>query len=229
MVQKILKRKEREDTLDLDEQIKLKPDTKLNFPSQKRLSKESIEARSEAEKIIQEAYKEAHKIKVQAKDLMDRVKANLEELKEKSLREGREEGLSSVTEMIVAAKEKEDKLGEDLKDKILILVYDITEKILGREFKERESAIIDLIKEALQASTGQKITVLINPQDFEKVKKQQQSLFQSIDANKSLNIRSDEKVKANGCLIETEIGTIDAQLETQLEAIKKALGLAESS
>ena len=48
-----------------------------------------------------------------------------------------------------------------------------------------------------------------------------------LDHSSSIQIRSDEKVKPKGCIVESEVGTIDAQLENQLKAIRKALGLGE--
>ncbi len=63
------------------------------------------------------------------------------------------------------------------------------------------------------------------PKDYENIKKNQAELLQKVEAGKTLLLREDEGVKPGGCLVETEIGTIDAQLDTQLSAIKKALGL----
>ena len=90
---------------------------------------------------------------------------------------------------------------------------------------ERGGAVVDLIRQALHAAIGQKIMILVNPKDLEEVKKNQVNLMQALDASKTLQIRADEKVAPHGCLIETEIGTIDAQLATQLAAIRKALGI----
>jgi flagellar biosynthesis/type III secretory pathway protein FliH len=37
--------------------------------------------------------------------------------------------------------------------------------------------------------------------------------------------REDESIIPGGCIVETEVGTIDAQIDTQLKAIKKALNI----
>jgi type III secretion protein L len=38
-----------------------------------------------------------------------------------------------------------------------------------------------------------------------------------------LDVQADSRLSANGCVLETEIGVVDATLETQLKAIEKAL------
>jgi flagellar biosynthesis/type III secretory pathway protein FliH len=40
-----------------------------------------------------------------------------------------------------------------------------------------------------------------------------------------MNIKEDEQIPPGGCVVETEMGAVDARLETQMTAIKKALGL----
>jgi flagellar biosynthesis/type III secretory pathway protein FliH len=74
-------------------------------------------------------------------------------------------------------------------------------------------------------AVGEKITVRLNPKDYEKIKKNEAEFLKSLENVKSLSFREDEAVAKGGCLVQTEIGTIDAQLDTQLSAIKKALGL----
>jgi len=49
--------------------------------------------------------------------------------------------------------------------------------------------------------------------------------LQKVESGKTLVFREDDTVKVGGCVVETDIGTIDAQLDTQLNAIKKALAL----
>ena len=40
---------------------------------------------------------------------------------------------------------------------------------------------------------------------------------------RALQFRTDDRVGRGGCVIETELATIDARLATQLEAIERAL------
>ena len=105
------------------------------------------------------------------------------------------------------------------------LIFAIAEKIIGREFSENDTAIMNVIRLAVSDAVGEKIYIRINPQDYDNIKKNEAELNTAVESGKSLIFREDETVKPGGCTVETEIGTIDAQLDTQLGAIKKALGL----
>ena len=57
------------------------------------------------------------------------------------------------------------------------------------------------------------------------LKEHEKDLLTVIDQTQSISVKEDEEIPAGGCIVETELGTVDARLETQLRAIKKALGL----
>ena len=70
---------------------------------------------------------------------------------------------------------------------------------------------------------GNELTVYLNPQDYDRIKKHSAPLMSVLQTTQTLQIKASENVKPSGCIIESELGTIDAQLDYQLEAIKKAL------
>jgi len=231
MSQKIVKRNEIADRLDLKDRLQLNETGEVDFAplAGHVVRKEVRSAADEARKIIQEAREEAVKIKNEASAILAKVEKEREESRKKGLKEGREEGLAQVSKLLVGATHQKELMFAGLERDIIRLVYDISEKIIGKELEEREEAIVDLIRQALHAAMGQKIVILVHPSDLEKVRKHQATLMPLLDASKTLQIRGDDKVSPKGCLIETEIGTIDAQLATQLSAIKEALGIVEES
>lgn len=224
---KIVKKQDRANTMDLAEQVRLEESTEPGLVPEpgKVIRRDVAGASAEAHKIIEEARAEATRIRRQASDLLSRVSQESERARNEGFEKGREEGLAQATEFIFAARREKETMYDGLESEMIKLVYDIAEKVIGRELAERDTAIVDLIKQALQASMGSRITVIVNPEDYESVKTHQGLLLSAIEATKTIQIRSDDKVSPHGCLIETEVGTIDAQLETQLAAIRKALGL----
>lgn len=224
---RIVKKDELSTKLDLQEQIELRSDEGIDLGVEpgRVIRKQSQEAFNEAKQIIEEARRQAEKIKVEAKALLGRVEDQCTAARNKGYAEGREQGLAEVTTMLTKAKQNHEALFQDLECQVVQLVYDISEKIIGRDLHEREAAILDLIRQALHAVMGQKIVILVHPADLQMVREHQANLMHVLDASRTIQIRADDKVKPKGCLIETEVGTIDAQLETQLQAIKKALGL----
>lgn len=224
---KIVKREDYQKQLNLEEQVELDEGVEMGAPlgEERVISQEVYGASGEARRIIEEAREEARKIKKEAEGILRRVQEEMEKAKKKGFEEGREKGLGEITQLLTAAVEAKEKMFDGIEREAVRLVYDIAEKILGQEFSQRETAIVDLVKQALHSAIGQKIVILVNPHDLETIKQHQSVLVQTLDATRSIQLRGDEKVKPNGCLIESEVGTIDAQLETQLKAIRTALGL----
>lgn len=228
MADKIVKRKDFAGRFALDKQISMEDAADVGVSPGKGgvIRKDVYGASVEAKKVIEEAKKEAARIKKDAQDILNRVKEKMESEKKRGFDKGKEEGLAKVSALLISANHQKEKMFKDVEQDIIRLVYDIAEKIIGRDLSDRETAIVDLIRQALHASIGQNIIILVNPKDFEAVKANEHSLMQVLDASKTVQIRPNDKVSPKGCLIETEIGTIDAQLTTQLEAIKNALGIS---
>ena len=185
----------------------------------------NLKAKQSSDSILEEARVKAEKMIEEAKNLLASVEQVVNQSREEGFEAGREEGLEEFNQVIVDIAQQNEEAIKGLESQGINLVYDIAEKIIGDALKTDEQALTGLIRQALQAALGQNIVVLVNPEDLEKVKKNQGSLMQSIEAFRTLQVRGDDKVAPQGCLIETEVGTIDAQLETQLKAIKKALGI----
>jgi flagellar biosynthesis/type III secretory pathway protein FliH len=108
---------------------------------------------------------------------------------------------------------------------VVKLVFAIAEKVIGQQMKENDQAILGVVSQALDSAIGNKILVRVHPSDYEKLKAQEAQLLSQVEATKTISFKEDDSVKVGGCIVESEIGTVDAQLDTQLSAIKKALGL----
>lgn len=189
------------------------------------IDREVLDASGRARQILEEAKGDAAKIKAEAKDLLGQVQVEMERSKKEGYDLGYQEGLQQGLEMLQRVKELRQKLFDDNEREMVKLVFEIAEKIIGREFRENDKAIMNVIRLAVSDAVGDKIIVHLNPQDSEKIKKNEAELYQKIESGKTLVFREDDTVKVGGCVVETDIGTIDAQLDTQLNAIKKALGL----
>lgn len=224
---KILKGEEFKKRLNLQDRIEsdLSPSFGATTEVGGVIDREVLDASGRARQIIEEAKGDAARIKAEAKDLFAQVQAEMERSKKEGYDLGYQEGLQQGLEMLQRVKDLRQKLFDDNEREMVKLVFEIAEKIIGREFRENDKAIMNVIRLAISDAVGDKIVVHLNPQDYEKIKKNEAELYQKIESGKTLVFREDDTVKVGGCVIETDIGTIDAQLDTQLNAIKKALGL----
>lgn len=224
---KIVKRSAIEDTFDLKKQVDMKNsgDVMMAASSRNVLRKEEREAATYGRAILDDAKQESVRIKKEAEKLLSRVGEELEKARQRGFEEGHEEGMACVSEMMVQAKKIQEDFAEKIEKDVIRLVYDIAEKVIGEDLGSRDGAIVGLVKQALKVSQGQKILILVNPADYEVVKASHADLLAVLDNSSSMQIRSDEKVGPKGCIVESEVGTIDAQLNNQLAAIRKALSL----
>jgi len=101
----------------------------------------------------------------------------------------------------------------------------ISEKVIGKMVRENEDTIKSIVRQAVDSSLGERITVRLNPEDYKTVTNDELEFKDILDRTKRIFFKEDDSITKGGCIVETEVGTIDARLETQLKAIRKALEL----
>jgi len=82
-----------------------------------------------------------------------------------------------------------------------------------------------IAKQALENTLGDRIIVRLNADDYDALSTEDYSFKECVDRTKRLVMRKDESVEKGGCIVESEVGTINAQIGPQLAAIKRALGI----
>lgn len=189
------------------------------------LNKKTLDAKDKAQSIINEALSEADRVRSEAKELYDRIAAEKEKAKKDGYELGRSEGLASATEQIVSLAHIREKFYSTAEPEMIKLVMNIAEKVIGKMVREHEGAIKSIVRQAVESSLGERITVRLNPEDYKIVTSDEFEFKDIFDRNKRIVFKEDDTINKGGCVVETEVGTIDARLETQLKAIKKALEL----
>ncbi len=107
---------------------------------------------------------------------------------------------------------------------MLRLVMVIAEQVIRREAQASADVVLKIIEHALQASVrADQYRVRVNPDDLEKVVENKPLFLASISGLKNLSVEADPAVSRGGCLVESELGEVDATIETQLAAIQQAL------
>ncbi len=98
----------------------------------------------------------------------------------------------------------------------------IAEKILQKELNEN-SMIEKLLDQNLRKIIGANdIIIKLNPNDYKLIQKSSKEYLASSGGSK-IKYESNENIQIGGCLIESEIGNLDARVESQLNEIVKNL------
>ena len=108
----------------------------------------------------------------------------------------------------------------------------MAERIVGRALELHPSLIADIANQALAAAKPRsgEVTLRVSPQDLPVLERERPRLVSRLATGVDLRLVADEKVGVGGCIIEAPSGVrLDARLNTQLDAIEKALGKRVSS
>ena len=199
--------------------------TTRGAPSQGRSSiigRETVEAKSEASDILEDA-------RAQAQSLIDAATTEAKALREKAKNEGRQEGIdqgaTEVAQIIKRMTEHQQEQEAQVLPQLLKLVRKMAEKVIGSELEQRPEALVGMIKRTLHDKARQRRSLLlrVNPADLEVVRNERHRLMDALVRASDLAIREDDDISPGGVVIETEAGTIDARLETQLDALERAM------
>ena len=165
------------------------------------------------------------------------VGAGAQEL-EQAYARGRQDGLQeaeskldSTHQTLAAALEEVSRLREKLtrnsRQDMLRLVMAIAEQVIRRELQVDPKVVLTVLDEALKASVqADQYRIQVNPADLERVTEQKPLFLASMSGLKNLNIEGNNSVSAGGCRIESDLGEVDATIESQLDSIQQALNEA---
>ena len=228
MVKKVLKNRDISKKLNLEDEVKKRPSaSKVSFVSDSSgvINKKVLDAKTKAQTVIDDANVDAEKIRSDAGMILKQVEEEFEKNKKEGFSQGRDEGFSSVTEQVMAFEKMKEDFYEKAEENIIRLVTQVAEKVIGKIVQENGEAIKAIVKQAIESSLGDRILIRVSPEDYKTVSAAESEFRDILDRTKRLTFKEDESIAQGGCVVETEVGTIDARLETQLKAIKKALEL----
>lgn len=183
---------------------------------QKVLKNQILLARDTARQILRESEDLAAEIRKKALE-------ESEELRYQAHNEGTERALCEFESNLIESREIRERVWRETEKDLLRLAVRLAEKIVGHEIKTDSETIANIVATALQnARQQEKLTVHLNPSDLPAVEKKL-AKFSPIGRVRFLDFVADPLVSSGGCLIESEVSTIDARLETQLRVLERAL------
>lgn len=146
-----------------------------------------------------------------------------EKIKENAFQEGFQEGLVSLNTHILKLDQELKTLRSDIQKKILPLALMAARKIMGEELKMHPDRIVDIVLTSLKPVTQhRKIVIYVNRTDLEALETNRSKIKNIFEHVENLSIQERDDIEPGGCMIETEAGIINAQLENQWRALESA-------
>ncbi len=117
-----------------------------------------------------------------------------------------------------------DAIYENEEHEMLSLILSIARKITDIEIEMNPEIILTILKKGLnQINDNRSIKIHVSRKDWELVKANLDALKMQVDLPDVVEIVPSPRVESGGCLIETEIGSVDASIETQFQEIRRKL------
>lgn len=154
---------------------------------------------------------------------------------ERGRQEGRQEGLQearSEFDKTVSALgrglEEISRLRESLlttsSQDMLRLVLAIARQVIGAEVTIGREVILSTIDRALKAAVrSDSYHIKVHPDELALVRERKPLFHASVAGLKNITFEGDPSVAPGGCLVESELGEVDATLDTQIEEIRRTL------
>ena len=165
----------------------------------------------------------------------DQFKLQLEQKYEQGFRIGYENAKNDIeklyNEKLAKKVEEFNKILETMDKKIsgydlefenlvIQLSFEIAQKIMKKEIK-RETIIERVLKDSLKKILGaNSVIIKIHPEDYKIISDDYSGKFFD-ESFSRIKFEQDERIEQGGCVVETEIGNVDARIASQLGELKK--------
>lgn len=181
------------------------------------LNAEEFEARTAAKQIIEEARKAAA-------ELVEEAKVQREEIFAQARAEARAEVMAQASGELAKAKMQAGQIVAAAEGELVALACRIAEKIIGRDLERDPELLVDICANAIEnVRNARAMVVRVSPRDGALLREKRPKLMELIGRSVDIAIKDDPEVEPGGCVVQTEFGTIDAQLKTQFEVLRNLL------
>ncbi len=169
---------------------------------------------------------ESEGILTAARDEADRIvreaKEAFEAEKERGFHEGIEAGKMEMTMRMLDNAVESVNMISSMEDSMIDVVMRSLRTIIGD--MARKDVVASLVKKALQYVRDQKkIVVRLNPDEAEEAQFKIEEVCRETASMARVDVVPDARLDPGMCIIETELGSVDASLDKQLAFIEQAL------
>jgi flagellar assembly protein FliH len=170
-------------------------------------------------------------------EFIEETKENTDELGQKAYMDGFEKGekdaleagkemlepvLNSLGEALLELEKVKKDICFNAEKETVELALAIAKKVVGHEAATKKNLVLRVVKKALKkVEDHDRIVIRINPSDLEVCRDTKFQLSDLIDNKGNITFEEDDKIHRGGCVIETNLGDVDARIEKQLRVLEE--------
>lgn len=132
--------------------------------------------------------------------------------------------IDSFASLVRELTEAREKFYSNSESEMVELVINVAHVALGDQIEKNPSLIRHVIKNAVRKlQAREEMTIRVNPLDIEEAEKVRAEIIKEVEDIEKVSFKGDPLVSRGGCMLDTNMGSIDARVETQLEAMRESL------
>jgi flagellar assembly protein FliH len=161
---------------------------------------------------------------LRARLIIERAQAQTEQLRSEAGSEGRAQGLATLAAAFAELAAARDRELAALEPHAIQIALCAAKQIVGEELAlspERVAAIVAPLIARLRRSSV--LTLRLHPEDAAFVQHHAAELLAKSRSNARIQVEGDEAITRGGCLVVSDIGSLDARLETRLDLMGRAM------
>ena len=190
------------------------------------------DAENEAANIIEKAKAEAEQIIADAQAERDRQRNDAyQEGFDQGHNEGYENGVAEVDRLVErmhkileAVMQRRDEILQDTESQIVELVILMARKVIKILSENQKNVIMANTLAALKkVRTRGEVTLRVNLEDVKLTTEHVDEFIQHVENVQGITVLEDSSVEKGGCIVETDFGSIDARISSQLTELENKI------
>ena len=190
------------------------------------------DAENEAANIIEKAKAEAEQIIADAQAERDRQRNDAyQEGFDQGHKEGYEKGVAEVDRLVErmhkileAVMQRRDEILQDTESQIVELVILMARKVIKILSENQKNVIMANTLAALKkVRTRGEVTLRVNLEDVKLTTEHVDEFIQHVENVQGITVLEDSSVEKGGCIVETDFGSIDARISSQLTELENKI------
>jgi type III secretion protein L len=161
--------------------------------------------------------------RTEAERILEDARRNAEETLDEARRQGRSEGCQELLAELAKARRVYAQALDEAESDMLEMAFRLAGRIIGEAVEREPRRIESMVSSVLRRARGKRdIVVMVAPDDLPMLEGAGSELARQVDGV-AVHFEADASLTRGGCVIQTESGRIDGRIETQLDALRRAL------
>ena len=195
------------------------PDDDTGLTPEERAARIIAGARREADRALEDARAEAQIIRRRARE--EGCEEGRQAGMEQAMREY-EDVLGIMARTADAIVSQADALVRGSERDIARLAVAVAGKVIQRSVEQDPEIVLEIARAAISQTEGTRSVVLrVSPKDMELVLSAHDELVKSSPDLRNLKVVEDPRIERGGCVVEMEVGHVDARIDEQLSEIER--------